>query len=282
MEIHSLLKNVQKSDLRLEPFPHIVVENALPREAVEELIRTFPSNEIILDGKEPGDNKRFDYTIKQLREKGGVDTVWQQFLEAQAGPEFWADFCRIFGDEVRSRYPHLEERYGPLKNMKRGIRYIDSHATADIVLDSHLSINTPCIKKPTRVRGAHVDDPLKLYGALYYLRTPDDDSTGGDLVLYTFKGEKRPFFGQQIRDEYVSEFATTPYKANTLILFLNTDHSLHGVTERSVTQHTRRFVNLVGELSTPLFNLQGMQESIWIRRLRTYGGSWLQKGFDNR
>src|SRR3989339_166761 len=98
MEIHSLLKNVQKSDLRLEPFPHIVVENALPREAVEELIRTFPSNEIILDGKEPGDNKRFDYTIKQLREKGGVDTVWQQFLEAQAGPEFWADFCRIFGD----------------------------------------------------------------------------------------------------------------------------------------------------------------------------------------
>lgn len=281
MEIPSLLKNVRESDLRLEPFPHIVVENVLAEEMLARLMSEFPSNEVILDGVEPGDNKRFDYTIKQMREKGRVSDVWKRFLEVQAGGTFWLDFCRIFGDEVRVRYPHLESTLGPLESIKRGIRYLDEE-TSDIVLDAHLSINTPCLKKPTRVRSAHLDDPFKLYGALFYLREPQDDSTGGDLIFYRYHGNRHPFFGQQIRDAYVREVACVHYKANTLVLFLNTDQSLHGVTPRSITPHTRRFVNLVGELNQPLFDLQRMQENIWVRRLRTYGGKLFQKGYDNR
>jgi hypothetical protein len=48
---------------------------------------------------------------------------------------------------------------------------------------------------------------------------------------------------------------SVPYEANTLVLFLNSPNSVHGVTPRPPTPHVRRYINFQVELSRDLFTL---------------------------
>lgn len=41
----------------------------------------------------------------------------------------------------------------------------------------------------------------------------------------------------------------------TLVLMLNTPHSLHGITPRDATPHPRYFINLVAKVAEPLFTI---------------------------
>jgi len=279
--MRSILSYINKAQVKTHPFPHVIIRDILPMDLVNRLIVEFPSGELILDRKPPGDNKRFDYIIEQVRKQGGVSELWHEFVEAQVSDDFWNDFLRLFGDEVRRRYPELEIILGDLAKARRGIRYVDEYDQADVLQDCHISINTPCLSGGTQVRSAHVDDPKKLYAGLLYLRPDDDDSTGADLLLYKYKNGVRPkFFGQQIKEKYLESVDKVEYKKNIFIFFLNSLDSLHGVTARAVTPHTRKFVNLVAEVREPIFDIKSVQENIWIRRLRAYTG-W-RKGFENR
>ena len=46
------------------------------------------------------------------------------------------------------------------------------------------------------------------------------------------------------------------YKANTLLLFVNSPFAVHGVTERQPTPHLRRYVNFVAEMREPLYDIR--------------------------
>jgi hypothetical protein len=265
---YSLLQNVSASDFRTKPFPHVVVRNALPQDLYERLSQSFPPAETILKGKAPGSNKRFDYLVTDLDARGGVDPLWKDFLVYHASSDFFAEIVRVFGNEIRTRYPVLEATLGPFVSWNTGIRKRDTHAGHPLVMDAHISINTPVIGKPTSVRKVHVDDPRKLYAGLFYMRRPEDDSIGGDLVLYRWARDDYRFDRQHTFEKYVVEIETLPYTPNTFILFLNSIDSLHGVTPRHETRHVRTFVNLVGELEHPLFDLESRQISWLSKKLR--------------
>ena len=120
-----------------------------------------------------------------------------------------------------------------------------------------------------------------MYGALLYFRKDEDDSLGGDLELYRYKNDTYKFYGQHVDEKYVEVIKTVPYSQNTFVFFINTIDSLHGVTVRENTPHTRQFLNMIGELKEPLFDIQSRQESSLLKRYRRYkakligqGGKW--------
>jgi hypothetical protein len=92
------------------------------------------------------------------------------------------------------------------------------------------------------------------------MRHPADDSVGGDLTISRFKSAHSDldakaslFDGAYVSDEHLEVVETVQYRRNTLVLFINSIDSLHGVTVRQATPHGRRFVNLVGEVVTRLY-----------------------------
>jgi hypothetical protein len=115
-------------------------------------------------------------------------------------------------------------------------------------------MNSPVLRESS-VRTAHIDNPKKIYNALLYCRDENDDSEGGDLALYRFKG--KPGF-RDLRTALanrIEEVARIPYKANTLVLFANSVNSVHGVTPRKPTRHIRRYINFQVELDQPIFDV---------------------------
>src|SRR5205823_10197992 len=116
-----------------------------------------------------------------------ISPLWREFIKAHVSQEFLNELVTLFGDDIRAIYPSLEETYARLDRWRAGTRSMDNYRRAEVLLDAQICVNTPVAGQPSSVRGAHIDNTDKLFAGLYYLRHPDDDSTGGDLEIYRSK-----------------------------------------------------------------------------------------------
>lgn len=257
--MESLLDRVRAADVRLDPFPHIAVTEALDPDLVARLQAEFPPLDVVAGDQRAANNRRMGMPARDVLDNPAVSDLWRQFIGRHVSQDFLDDLVRVFADGVRLAHPDLEERLGPLEELRAGVRGLDDDA--DVALDAQISVNTP-VRTPTSVRGAHLDDPDKLFAGLFYLRRDDDDSSGGDLQLHRYRRGRRGFRGPEIYDTFVEPVHTVRYASNTLVLFVNSPLSLHGVTVRSVTDVPRRFVNLIAKVREPLFDVAPFQATL--------------------
>jgi hypothetical protein len=264
--ITSLLAHVTKDDIRRDPFPHIVIRNALPQELYDALAKSMPTAEYIGEriGKPITSNERYNYMSEMVLGDPTMAQVWKDFVTYHSSPAFYEEFLDLFQEDLLANLPAAEEKTGPLRDLRVGRRNRDNFETHDILMDCTAVINSAVTGKPSAYRGPHVDKPYKLFGGLFYMRLPEDDATGGDLVLYKYRTEAHKFYTSaseygdnrfDIDPQYVEEVTTVPYESNTLVMYPINRLALHGVSVRSLTQHQRRFIALVGDLQHPLFDL---------------------------
>lgn len=258
--MQSLLTNIKKSDIFAEPFPHIVITDALDDEICSRLIDEFPPINVITEGVEFSNNERFSYSARDVLQNTEISDLWREFVRVQSSEVFLNQFLNLFEDYIRHIYPSFEQEIGAITSLKSGVRFIDELPNIDVLLDAQICVNAPVVT-PSLIKQVHVDRRQVLFAGLYYLRRPEDQSTGGDLQIYRFKNGKPYGFNQQfIDDKYVELVKTVKYERNVLVLFLNSIHSLHGVTVRSVTESPRCFLNLVGEVKQHIFDWMLYQE----------------------
>jgi hypothetical protein len=203
-----------------EPFPHIVIENALKREFYDKLIKTQPSPESIIRGQPYGPNERIDLPTELTKT---LSPIWQEFCSYHVSMDFLQKVFDVFGGFIESLYPGVES----------------------VGMRCQPGLNTPS-NTLCKVRGPHLDNPLELYAGLFYT-----DSDGANLEFYKWKEKK--FYGKlEVPEDCVELVKTVPCRPNTYVMFLNGDKSLHGVTPRK-SVNFRRMVNIVGDADRPLF-----------------------------
>lgn len=248
----SILHRARPADVVDDPFPHVVLEEALDPELYRELARQFPSPEVILDGRTPASNTYAHFHAFRALDNPGVSPLWRDFIACHVSPRFFAEVVGLFGDRIRALNPHLEGAVGRrLEEMETGVRFRDE--PWDVGLECQPTYCAP-VDEPSRSIGPHVDREVALYAGLLYFRLKDDDSTGGDLEIYRFKGSRREYgVRRSVPDELVEKVKTIPYRPNTLVFFLHSPESVHAVSERSRTSHPRLHVNFVAEFRTRVF-----------------------------
>lgn len=263
----TLLAKVKKSDVINEPFPHIIIKDALDEDLCSNLVSEWPSLTTLSKGTDnkimdSSSNKRLHYLAQESLSDESINSLWKEFIALHTSSSFFTEFISIFQESILRIYPNFEKEYGSFKTIISGLRKGDTFENADVLLDALISVNTPVVTKPNSVRRAHIDLPDKLFAGLFYMRDPQDTSTGGDLELYKFKNVKpKGFRDCQVDDKYVEWVKTIKYERNVLVMFVNSIYSLHGVTVRSLTDYPRYFVNLVGEVKEPLFDRWQYQET---------------------
>jgi len=235
----SLLAKAKKEDVKTFPYPYIVIENVLNDDLYKELEQSYPSDTEI-GGANLENNTRYQLSAK---DKDRLPNVWKEFVEYHCSQSFYDEFINLFGE-------HIPPNLSWLNNSSSYTRKVSSPRTpSDVALDCQIGINSP-VTQESSVKSAHVDNRVELFAGLFYLRQPDDESTGGNLDVYKPKDPSMPIVHKKEIDlGLLEKVDTVEYKANTLVLFLCSRHSIHGVTPRSVTPHSRRLVNVIGELS---------------------------------
>ena len=255
--MQSLLARVTPEDIVQEPFPHVVFREPLESEICDRLVEEFPSLDVISAGMQrpAKSNELLVYHASRELNDPDLTPLWREMIAMHVSQEFLRRLLDLFGDTIRRRYRSFFETTGPPQALRAGVRHIDNFDAADVLLEAQAALNTPVTAAPSAVREAHLDNPNKLIVGLYYLRHPEDDSTGGDLQLYRYATPHPKFEGHEVPMRFVEPVKTIKYESNVLVLFLNTIDSLHGVTVRHPTPWVRMFLNLGSEVKTDLFTI---------------------------
>jgi len=188
---YSLFQNIENFKINTDPFPHIIIENALNDELYEKLSKNFPKeNDFKVNFTE--NNKRDDIYIDSTKIKE-LDKDVIGFINYHGSKKFWEEVVHFFGKHIIKLHNNIFSDLKVLENLsisnnrslksnKISLKDIQAFNNRKIFLHSSVSINTPVHKK-SNVRGVHLDKLNKLYGGLFYLRHPADNSTGGDLEI---------------------------------------------------------------------------------------------------
>ena len=255
----SLLQRVNASDIRLLPFPHIVIEDALPLDLCNQLRASFPSLES--QGVDPcANNLRWSTKARDIPSISNLSGLWKDMINFHTSQEFLDQVLTLFAKPLIELFPHRFPSLATLTQQKAVVRDHKNLIPGQIALDAQISGNTPVVT-PGAPRGVHFDAPNALYGGLYYLRSDDDDSVGGDLQIWKWKDgysheKKSGEYREGVRLRHVELVKTVPYRANTFVFFINSIDSLHAVTTRQATPHTRKFLNLLADSDQNFFNLK--------------------------
>jgi|LakMenEpi03Aug12_release.lakeMendotaPanAssembly.Ray.scaffolds.fasta_scaffold387393_1 hypothetical protein len=254
----SLLQNYKADDLRVKPFPYLVIENALPDSICEELLSTYPSPEI--QGVDQSrNNLRWSTKARDLPKISGLASIWTEIIAHHTSQAFLDEVLNVFQSSLLSMYTHHFPNADSLLGSKAVTRDISTRSKGALALDAQISGNTPTTL-PSAPRGVHFDSPNALYGGLYYLRDHQDDSVGGDLQIwkwahsYNYR-KKSGEYREAVPRKHVELVEIIPYKLNTFVLFINSIDSLHSVTVRQPTKHTRKFINLLADSDSNYFSL---------------------------
>lgn len=232
---YNILSGLERIDA---PFPVFVGKG--PEGLYEILRNSWPEGGY--EGR-PGPNK-----LLQIKAQNLPRGFFEHVAQKHTSRAFLQDTLRLFGPDI----PAAAKQY-PLECGLRG-------SDAPFQMDVQAAINTPVTRKSS-VRGPHVDDPKELISGLWYFPVEGDDA-GGDLEIYRWK-KGRKFIGRkgmvkkaEADPKAVELVCTIPYEPNTMVWFLNSPDSVHGVSPRGKTDKLRRYINFLVEVQQPLFELK--------------------------
>jgi hypothetical protein len=240
------------------PYPHLVVEDALPPAIAATLLAEMPALEVLAQGLPLGSNQRFYLPSQKVAGDPRISIAWRRAMsEVNAAPQALLDWViSHLGGYILDAFPDFEDRFGPLRELRAVPRFQPGQRRGEVGVDAQIVVNSPPLADGTRVRGPHLDLPNKLISALLYLRPEDDDSTGGELELYQAIGDRLELDDHNdVAPEGVRLVRTYPYRHNLLVFPVSTPQSLHGVSPRARTARPRYQVHIVGEMAEPLFEI---------------------------
>lgn len=243
----SVLQNFQPEHLNLEPFPYIHIQNALPQDLYQELAAQYP--ESILNGSTSG-FRDFRYYQHDFTDQH-VTPLWQQFVAFHTSKAFKDQVIQALEPGMRKYYPDIVDKYltcdVTLRNQGK-----PRNAAA---LEVQFVMNSADTEK---IRTPHLDQGRELFACLFYMKKSEDTSTGSDLVIYRKKNPTQFRFqeGRLAPPEHIEEVDRVRYQANSLVIFLNTSDSIHGVSKRDNASVFRRYVNIDCHVAEKLFVLE--------------------------
>ena len=228
------------TDYFAEPYPHVVIKNALPKNLYNKLAKDFPTKNIketltLIEGH------TYRYLANDVLNKKTipVSAEWKQFFETHTSQAYYDKVLDLFKNDM----PYTAEQI----KKSVAVRGVDEKS-GDMVTDTQFVVHDPITQGTTRT--THLDNPQELYAGLLYFRQPNDDSTGGDFDI--FETRQIPSVDKLKGREISSDtekilVRTVKYKPNTFVMFLNTGKSVHGVTPRENATVERLSINIIAE-----------------------------------
>jgi len=247
--IGTVFEGLTRDALRTDPFPHAVIDTALPPDTYRRLAATLP------EVRANGANRRVALPGWMLATADHIDASWHAFARRHLVADIVPALAEVFAEHWAQPLPPPED----LRGRRLGWVGADvmpdlsgrpsTQAEADLLVDCRLESISPSPDRPGSHRRQHLDLACRYFSALFYMRSEADGTAGGGLTLFRWRGPSPAgaFDAFELDDSLVEPAATIPYAANRLVVFPNGPDALHGAEERAATSHPRQYVFLTAE-----------------------------------
>lgn len=253
-----ILKSINDAHLYTYPYPYIYIENFLPEEIYSKILESYPTSN---DFENVQNNSRYQINTEIIYKNPERYQYYIQLIENVFDQEFYEVIIKKFETSLQEYYPDLDFNKQVSLRSKKSVK----RKNKSIDFDFQPGINSP-VTRQCSVRKPHIDAHNELFAGLLYLRDDNDTSRGGNLDLYRKKENIKMKINKrkEIKDEgdrtylkkteilnmnSVEHVRTIDYGKNNFILFLNTKESVHGVSERNITNYERRLINFIYDIN---------------------------------
>lgn len=238
-------QTITKDDLIVDPCPYFYIKDALPWDLYDQLIADYPEEYMMQDGKTTFQARR--YRQHEIVE-GTVSQLWKDFIAYHNSIEYKNRVLDLFEPALEKYYKDIHQE---LK--QAGVSERHSGVKGTVQMELQFVLNG---QQEETVRTIHLDNSRELFAGLLYMRKPEDQSTGGDIQMFRKKVPNPEFSGvREVNPTQVELAGTVQYQANTMVLFLNTADTLHGVTPRIGANCFRRYINIDAHQDRKLFQI---------------------------
>lgn len=238
-------QTVTKDDLIMDPCPYFCIHDALPQALYDQLISEYPEEHMMQDGKRNFQARR--YRQHEITE-GTVSPLWKEFIAYHNTKQYKDRVLDLFE-------PALEKYYKAFAQELRNADVSERHTGKPGTVQMEVQFVLNGLQEET-VRTPHLDNSRELFAGLLYMRKPEDASTGGDIYVFKKLVPRPEYTGiREVNKEQVQSAGCVPYRANTMILFLNTHDTIHGVTPRVGSNCVRRYINIDAHQDRKLFKV---------------------------
>jgi hypothetical protein len=226
--------------LEINPYPHFVIEDALPDDLYDHLEREWPTEQLL--NTQPFDGGIcFRLKADEMLKPSVVPNVWREFTEYHTSPEFFKQVAEVFGD-LMPEVQEVENTLSP-RGWDKGQDFIGTDCQAVMHKPVDYSSRTP-----------HIDNPREIYAGLLYMPYNDDESKGGEFQIHETQNkitEVNKSGGREVPDGLQGRIVKrVPYTRNTFVMFLNnSSRSVHSVSARENPTTYRRSVNIIAEFN---------------------------------
>jgi len=236
-----------------DPFPHYYLEDVFPGEYYESMLRLLPDSRVYDNLFAVTDLKLDHFRHRDQRDLNegwtellpdDIRSLWVDFNRWFMGPEFAQAVLGTFAEQLRKRFG-------------------DDDSVPEVSVEAQFIRH-----RAGYFLGPHSDLYTKLVVLIFYL-APDDSFAHLGTSLYR---PKDPAFTCPDSKHYPFEdfvkVKTAPYKRNSVLAFLRSDRSFHGLeplSEGDVAGGPRDLIQYV------LHDKQVRQDQLRARRLREAG-----------
>ena len=253
--MYSLLQ--KKPTVLTDPYPHVIIEDALPWDLYEALENSFPEGAVMQNQNAYDDGICFRLKADKLLDPAGsVPGVWKEFTKYHTSAEWFNEVNELF----KPYMPNVLQKTFTEDDLgARG--WADENK--NIWTDCQLVMHKPIEERTTRT--PHIDNPMEMWAGLLYMPCLNDQSTGGEFQIYSTQSSVQKVdkkAGRQIYDSDLGNVVKTiPYKRNTFVMFANNSpNTVHGVSLRQDATLIRRSVNIIGEFKRGYATMYNVQE----------------------
>lgn len=242
-------QNITVDDLRQDPCPYFWIKDALPWRLYDQLAAEYPEGHMMQDHKQHFQARRYR---QHEFEPGTITALWQDFVTYHTSRAFKDRVLALFAPAIERYYPDYHAKWQQAAVMPRHDKP-GSKDSATIAMELQFVLNG---LQETTVRTTHLDNAKELFAGLLYMRRPEDASTGGDIHVFRKRVAQPEFTGtREVNPAHVEPAGSVPYRANHMILFLNTVDTLHGVSPRIGATCWRRYINIDAHQDRRLFQI---------------------------
>lgn len=231
-------QSIKNAKLVLEPFPHIYVEKVLPDDFYSELLLKLPPDSDYNVYSAPYEQRHYIQLSPSRTEKltEAVSQFWRDFEAWIHSQEFLDVLVEKFGRRLQVNYKYREKD-----------------------LEKH-SISDECVRVSPRsllVRdyqhfslGPHTDSESKFIVGAFYL--PKDDSLRdfGTSIYKPKDASLSSWPSPHMKHEDFNLVKTFENRPNTMLVFMKTDHSWHGVERKQHSNVGRDVLFWIPQIGT--------------------------------
>ena len=300
----SILQRARMEDVRNEPFPHVIIKNALPEPIYTALERHFLSDTELVAETTGSLTQRmrsnYRYSVKADALLGfkkqskikRISPIVREFAKYHTSTQFVQEVLWLFQEKLGEYRPDLLLKLQSIGKSgdPKLLASPDKSGSHLIKTEVELVINSPVFYSSSSVRGYHHDKLNEIYAGLLYMRKKGDMTPGGNFQILRCKRDCRkvPENAELKRKLGIATTARheqydpktleldneVTYERNTLAMFINSPVSVHAVTARPKTKFARRYINVNADLKLRQLEIVKEEKCFKFGMGHSCKGSW--------